>query len=159
MIVPVSALFSRASDEWATPRDLYAALDAEFHFTLDAAATVENATSPTFLTRERNALLLRWSLMSSHRPGRPVIWLNPPYSKVRLFMAKATEEAARGCTVVCLVPSRTDTRWFHTHVWDAVSLRPQPHVEIRFLRGRLKFGDGRGSAPFPSMIVIFRPVP
>ena len=153
------SLFSRASDEWATPPDLYASLDAEFHFTLDAAATAENARSPTFLTRDQDALLARWGLIPSHRTGRPVVWLNPPYSKIRLFMAKVAQEAARGCTVVCLLPSRTDTRWFHTYVWDAVSHRPQPYVKVRFLRGRLKFGDGRGSAPFPSMLVIFRPVP
>ena len=153
------ALFSRTSDEWSTPLDLYASLDAEFHFTLDAAATAENARSPTFLTRAENALLARWSLIPSHRVGRPIIWLNPPYSKIKLFIAKAAEEAARGCTVVCLAPSRTDTRWFHTYIWDAVSHRPQPYVEVRFLRGRLKFGEGRGSAPFPSMLVIFRPVP
>jgi len=157
--MPSPALFSRASDEWSTPLDLYASLDAEFHFTLDAAATAENARSPTFLTRDQDALLARWGLIPSHRTGRPVVWLNPPYSKIRLFMAKVAQEAARGCTVVCLLPSRTDTRWFHTYVWDAVSHRPQPYVKVRFLRGRLKFGDGRGSAPFPSMLVIFRPVP
>ena len=65
--------------------------------------------------------------------------------------------AALGCTVVCLVPSRTDTRWFHDYVWDVTTNSPRPHVEVRFLRGRLKFGDGTGSAPFPSMLVIFRP--
>ena len=159
-----SALFSRASDEWSTPRDLYASLDAEFGFTLDAAATTENTCSPTCLTRVENALLARWGLVPSHRAGPPVVWLNPPYSKVRLFMQKAAAEAARGCTVVCLVPSRTDTRWFHDYVWDVTTNAPRgarrsrrPHVEVRFLRGRLKFGDGTGSAPFPSMLVIFRP--
>ena len=152
-----AVLFSRASDEWTTPRDLYDALDAEFGFTLDAAATPENTCSPTCLTRAENALLSRWGLVPSHRAGPPVVWLNPPYSKVRLFIQKGQEEAVRGCTVVCLVPSRTDTRWFHDYVWDIATNSPRPHVEVRFLRGRLKFGDSTGSAPFPSMLVIFRP--
>ena len=150
-------LFSRASDEWTTPPDLYDALGAEFKFTLDAAATDENSTSRTFLTLDQNSLMVRWGLVPCHRAGPPVVWLNPPYSKVRLFMQKAAAEAALGCTVVCLVPSRTDTRWFHDHVWDVTTHAPRPHVEIRFLCGRLKFGDGTGSAPFPSMLVIFRP--
>ena len=150
-------LFSRASDEWTTPRDLYDALDAEFGFTLDAAATTENTCSRTFLTRAENALLSRWGLVPSHRAGSPVVWLNPPYSKVRLFIPKAAAEAASGCTVVCLVPSRTDTRWFHDYVWDVTTNAPRPHVEVRFFRGRLKFGDGTGSAPFPSLLIVFRP--
>ena len=152
-----NALFSRASDEWITPSDLYEALGAEFHFTLDAAATDENSMSRTFLTREQNSLLVRWGLVPCHRAGPPVVWLNPPYSKVRLFMQKAAAEAALGCTVVCLVPSRTDTRWFHDYVWDVTTNSPRPHVEVRFLRGRLKFSDGTGSAPFPSLLIVFRP--
>jgi phage N-6-adenine-methyltransferase len=154
---PDSVLFSRASDEWSTPDDLYAALDDEFHFTLDAAATMENAKSPTFLDRDRDALKERWGLIQSHRSTSPSVWMNPPYSKVRHFMAKAVEEAARGCTVVCLVPSRTDTKWWHENVWDSTSHQPRPGVEIRFLCGRVKFGDGKGSAPFPSAVIILRP--
>jgi phage N-6-adenine-methyltransferase len=154
-----SALFSRASDEWSTPDDLYTALDEEFRFTLDAAATAANAKSPTFLDRDRDALKARWSLLPSHRPSPPSVWMNPPYSRIRYFMAKATEEAARGCTVVCLVPSRTDTKWWHESVWDTDAHRTRPGVEVRFLRGRLKFGDGTGSAPFPSAVIILRPTP
>ena len=152
----MSALWSRASDEWSTPDDLYAALDDEFHFTLDAAATADNAKSPTFLDRDRDALVAPWSLIPTHRSTLPSVWMNPPYSRVRRFMAKAAEEARRGCTVVCLVPSRTDTKWWHESVWDLVSHQPRPGVEIRFLRGRLKFGDGKGSAPFPSAVVVMR---
>ena len=82
-------LFSRASDEWTTPRDLYDALDAEFGFTLDAAATTKNTCSPTCLTRAENALLSRWGLVPSHRAGPPVIWLNPPYSKAAVYPESA----------------------------------------------------------------------
>jgi phage N-6-adenine-methyltransferase len=152
----MSALWSRASDEWSTPDDLYAALDDEFHFTLDAAATADNAKSPTFLDRDRDALVAPWSLIPTHRSTLPSVWMNPPYSRVRRFMAKAAEEARRGCTVVCLVPSRTDTKWWHESVWDLAAHQPRPGVEIRFLRGRLKFGDGKGSAPFPSAVVVMR---
>jgi phage N-6-adenine-methyltransferase len=154
-----SALFSRASDEWSTPDDLYTALDDEFHFTFDAAATAENTKSPTFLDRDRDALIEPWSFIPTHRSTLPSVWMNPPYSRVHRFMTKATEEARLGCTVVCLVPSRTDTKWWHESVWDAATHKPRPGVEIRFLRGRLKFGNGKGSAPFPSALIILRPPP
>ena len=79
-------------------------------------------------------------------------WCNPPYSRCREFVAKAAQERERvGALTVMLLPSRTDTRWFHDHVWQ------KPGVEIRFIKGRLKFGDGKNSAPFPSMVVVFRP--
>tara|TARA_R110002020_G_scaffold123083_2_gene279191 strand:- start:3576 stop:4076 length:501 start_codon:yes stop_codon:yes gene_type:complete len=150
-------LFSRRSDEWSTPDDLYKALDAEFGFTLDAAATAFNAKCATYLSRDQDALLQRWALIPSHRPAKPVVWLNPPYSRLRQFLAKAVTESANGCTVVCLVPSRTDTRWWHESVWDTATHAPRPGVSVRFIRGRLKFGDGRGTAPFPSAVVVLRP--
>jgi site-specific DNA-methyltransferase (adenine-specific) len=143
-------MFSRASDEWATPYDLFQRLHAEFWFTLDAAATAENAKTPAYLSAELDALTLAWS---------GTVWLNPPYSQCARFIAKAAAESRRGCTVVCLVPARTDTRWFHAHIWDADQHQPRPGVEVRFLKGRLKFGDSPNSAPFPSLIVIFRPAP
>ena len=163
-------VFGRASDEWATPRDLFDALDAEFHFALDAAATSGNALCKVWLGPDSEfasrmdalkndwcATLMqgcfeRWSL----EPG--AIWLNPPYSQCRAFIAKAAAEAQRGCTVVCLVPSRTDTRWWHAHVWDDERNALRPGVEVRFIKGRLKFGNSTNSAPFPSVIIIFRPV-
>lgn len=150
-----AVLMSRASDEWSTPRDLFASLDAEFGFGLDAAATAKNALcscyrgpdhySPEF----RNGLVFRWA---------PSTYVNPPYSQCGPFIAKAAEEARAGATVVCLVPARTDTRWYHAHIWDREANRFRPGVEVRFVKGRLKFGDSTNSAPFPSMIVIFRPV-
>tara|TARA_R110000824_G_scaffold128093_1_gene288824 strand:+ start:616 stop:1062 length:447 start_codon:yes stop_codon:yes gene_type:complete len=143
------ALFSRASDEWATPSELWAVLHNEFGFELDAAATQENATCVKFFDRQIDALTVSWE--------NAVVWLNPPYSKCRAFMAKAKQESKAGATVVCLVPSRTDTRWWHESVWDTKRQMPQTGVEVRFFKGRLKFkGPTTGSAPFPSALVIFR---
>ena len=144
----LTALFSRASDEWATPPDLWRTLHEEFGFTLDAAATQENTTCVRFFDRQVDALTVSWE--------HAVVWLNPPYSKCRPFLAKAKQEAQAGATVVCLVPSRTDTRWWHESVWDTVRQIPHPGVEVRFLKGRLRFGPGTGTAPFPSAVVIFR---
>lgn len=133
-------LFSSASDEWATPRDLFVCLDAEFHFNLDAAALPSNA-------------LCRWSFspwddgLAHHWPGR--VWLNPPYGRqIGRWVEKARMEAARGSLVVCLLPARTDTRWW----WESCT-----YGEIRFLPGRLRFGGGDSGAPFPSAVVVFHP--
>lgn len=150
-------MFSKASDEWSTPQDLFDALHAEFAFVLDAAASrenrkVENYRGPDHLQVEhRNGLVFSW--------GAGPVWLNPPYSQCRAFIEKAASEAWDGCTTVCLVPSRTDTRWWHSCVWDAVTHQPRPGVEVRFLKGRLKFGGASQGAPFPSVVIIFRPVP
>lgn len=147
-----AVMFGKATDEWATPHDLFRALDLEFHFGLDAAATAENTTCSRWLS---DALDVDWAGIAWGHP----IWLNPPYSRCREFIAKAAQEARRGATVVCLVPSRTDTRWWHEHVWDAENNRCRPGVEIRFIKGRLKFGNSENSAPFPSVVIIFRPLP
>lgn len=138
------AMFSRESDEWETPQDLYDALNLEFKFSLDAAATQENRKCLHYIPRESDALTAPWFDIVGTKP----IWLNPPYSKIGQFMEKAYREAEKGCTVVCLIPSRTDTRWWHDYVMKA--------QEIRLIKGRLKFGGSTNSAPFPSAIVIFR---
>lgn len=145
-------MFSKASDEWSTPQALFDALNAEFDFDLDAAATAENCKVPLFLDTAIDGLCAHW-----HDCGQ-IVFLNPPYSRCREFIDKAHLEATCGCTVVCLVPARTDTRWWHEHVWDDEQHRPRAGVEVRFIKGRLKFGDQKNSAPFPSAIVIFRPV-
>lgn len=145
-------MFSKASDEWQTPADLFAALHAEFDFLCDMAATKQNALLPRYWGPDheridrRNSLVFRW-------PAR--CWLNPPYSQVRAFVAKAAEEAKRGSLVVCLVPARTDTRWWHEHVWDRVSHKPRRGVQVRFLKGRLTFVGAAAGAPFPSVVVVF----
>jgi phage N-6-adenine-methyltransferase len=133
-------VFSSASQEWETPAALFAALDAEFGFDLDAAATDENAKCPRYFTKATDALRQRWE---------GVVFLNPPYGhQVGRWVRKAHEEAQRGATVVALIPSRTCTAWWHDYVMRA--------DEIRLIRGRLYFGNASVNAPFPSAIVVFR---
>jgi len=130
--------FSSASADWATPDDLFAELDTIFHFDLDACASPENAQCARYFTKDDDALRQRWT---------GTVWMNPPYGReINAFMSKAYEESLRGSTVVCLVPSRTDTAWWHKYARRG---------QVVFLRGRLKFGGARHSAPFPSAIVIF----
>jgi phage N-6-adenine-methyltransferase len=135
------AYLRHESIEWETPPDLFAKLNAEYCFTLDAAATPENAKCARYFTREQDGLKQEW---------KGTVWLNPPYGRVlREWLRKAHRSAERGATVVCLIPARTGTSWWHDLVL--------PHAEtIRLLRGRLKFGGANNSAPFDSAIVVFR---
>jgi site-specific DNA-methyltransferase (adenine-specific) len=136
-------LFSSRSDEWPTPRDFFAELDAEFDFTLDPCATSANATCPRFFSRHDDGLRQDW--------GRHRVFCNPPYGRsMRDWGRKCFESARAGALVVLLAHARTDTRWFHDWVYGKAD-------EIRFVRGRLRFGDGRQSAPFPSLVAIYRP--
>ena len=157
-----AVMFSHHTDEWSTPDSVYQSLHAEFGFGLDAAAAENNATCHAWFSKDTNALVVDWyaAVTSLICPGTidrlPAVWLNPPYSQCRAFLKKAAEEARAGCTVVCLVPSRTDTRWWHDYVWDQSTHQPRPGVEIRFVKGRLKFGDSKQCAPFPSVVIIFR---
>ena len=151
-------MFSKASDEWSTPQDLFDALSCEWTFALDVAATAENTKCANYFTREDNALTLNWlAYIVRHQLSSVVCWMNPPYSRVREFINKAKSEAAHGCIVVCLVPARTDTRWWHDYVWNRTTNAPYDGVEIRFIKGRLKFGGVAQGAPFPSVVIIFRP--
>lgn len=134
----------REQDTWETPRWLFEALDKEYDFTLDAAASAKNHLCDKYFTVEDNALEQDWS--------RDVVWLNPPYSKLKVFAKKAYEEALKGSTVVMLVPARTDTVAFHDYLSQG---------DVAFLRGRLKFslnGVAKDPAPFPSMIVTLDPI-
>jgi phage N-6-adenine-methyltransferase len=156
-------MFSKASDEWSTPQDVFDALDREFGFELDAAASRTNAKCCCYLGPDHHNPLavdalgsVSWAEIVRYRPSKAV-FLNPPYSKVGPFMLKAKDESLMGATVVCLVPSRTDTKWWHSVVWDQFNHQPCFGVQIRFIKGRLKFGEGKNSAPFPSVVVIFRP--
>jgi phage N-6-adenine-methyltransferase len=150
-------MFSKASDEWSTPQHFYDALHAEFNFGVDAAATAGNSKcgmcfyGPESGGAYRDALAVNWTVADDTH------WCNPPYSKCREFVAKAAYERTRGVLTVMLVPARTDTSWFHDYVWDRGAHKPWPGTEVRFIKGRLKFGDGKNSAPFPSMVVVFRP--
>ena len=131
------------TDDWSTPDSFYRALHAEFKFVLDAAASVENAKCERYFTREMDALTRNW--------GKGNVFCNPPYGRVlRDWMKKALDASRQGATVVMLVPARTGTQWF-----QEVAM---PHgSEIRFLRGRLKFGGSEHPAPFDCILVVFRP--
>lgn len=137
--------FSSASNEWATPRDLFAQLHAQHSFTVDVCATPENALLPRYYTAAEDGLAQDWR---GH-----TCWMNPPYGRtISQWVAKA---ATSGAFVVALLPARTDTRWWHAHIWDAERDAPRPGVRVRFISGRLKFGNAKTSAPFPSAIVVF----
>lgn len=134
------ALMSSANCEWETPQDLFDALNDEFQFTLDVASTDENAKCEKHFTREQDGLAANWA-------GERV-WCNPPYGRdVGKWVEKCAEHGRGGGLAVMLLPARTDTRWFHDYCYHG--------TEIRFIRGRLKFGKATESAPFPSMIVVF----
>jgi phage N-6-adenine-methyltransferase len=132
--------FSSATDEWATPQDFFDKLAATYQFTTDVCATKENAKCADFYTKEDNGLTKDWV---------GVCWMNPPYGRdIKYWVRKAYESArANGAIVVCLLPARTDTSWWHDYVL--------PHGQVTFIRGRLKFGGAKNSAPFPSAIVVF----
>jgi phage N-6-adenine-methyltransferase len=135
-------LFSSTTDEWSTPQHIFDEWDNDCQFELDVCATPENAKCKKFFTREDNGLARVWT-------GR--CWMNPPYGReIGLWVEKAWRSVTNGQAnfVVCLLPARTDTRWFHDYCLK--------YGEVTFIRGRLKFGGATNSAPFPSMIVVFR---
>jgi phage N-6-adenine-methyltransferase len=139
-------------DTWTTPREFFDELNKEFNFGLDAAALQNSTLVPDNWygpdhpdPAARDALRIDWNHNSRGRP----IWLNPPYGRViKDWVRKASEVASGGGTVVCLVPARTDTHWWHDYCINA--------YEIRYIRGRLKFGGQKNSAPFPSALVIMK---
>lgn len=145
-----SVHFSSKNQEWETPKELFNELDLEFQFTLDAAATKKNAKCGLFFSKKENGLKRSWL-------GEKV-WLNPPYGRqIGHWVAKAAAEYTEGAvTVVMLVPARTDTAWWHDHIWNTALHRPREGRVVRLLRGRLKFGRSKNGAPFPSAIVIFK---
>ena len=135
-------MFSSKTDLWATPQDFFDKLNEEFRFNLDVCALPENAKCERYFTPEVDGLVQPWT-------GN--VWCNPPYGReiggwvMRGYLAAKTGYAD---VVVMLLPARTDTRWFHEYI--------NGKAEIRFIKGRLKFGDSKNSAPFPSMVVVFR---
>jgi site-specific DNA-methyltransferase (adenine-specific) len=133
-------MYSSETDLWSTPQKLFDDLNQEFNFTLDPCATIENAKCKTFYTIDDDGLSMTWT-------GN--VFMNPPYGRdISKWISKAYYSSLNGALCVCLIPARTDTAWWHDYVMKS--------DEIRFIRGRLKFGDGKGGAPFPSAIVIFR---
>ena len=136
-------MFSSATDNWSTPQDIFDKLNDEFHFTLDVCADENNHKCEHYYTKEIDGL---------SRPWIGTIWCNPPYGrKIGEWVRRAYISSNIGSTtVVMLLPARTDTRWFHDYIYN------KSNTEIRFIKGRLKFGGCKNSAPFPSMVVIFR---
>ena len=133
------SLFSSKSNEWVTPNYVFQQLNREFKFTLDPCCTKDNKKCKKFYTKKENGLLQDWSKES--------VFMNPPYGKeIKLWVQKAYEESLKGATVVCLIPARTDTVYWHDYCFKG---------QVRFIKGRLKF-SGKGSAPFPSAVVIFK---
>jgi site-specific DNA-methyltransferase (adenine-specific) len=147
-----SGMRTSLDDTWTTPREFFDELNKEFNFGLDAAALQNSTLVPDNWygpdhpdPAARDALRIDWNHNSRGRP----IWLNPPYGRViKEWVRKASEVASGGGTVVCLVPARTDTHWWHDYCINA--------YEIRYIRGRLKFGGQKNSAPFPSALVIMK---
>jgi phage N-6-adenine-methyltransferase len=155
------ALFSSDSSEWSTPTDFFDNLNKEWDFNLDPCATKENAKCETYYTKEQDGLKQDWHCVRYNpeykspylrNPGR--VFCNPPYGKeIGQWVKKAVAEVQNGNAdvVVMLLPARTDTRWFQDYVLPYAS-------EIDFIRGRLKFGGSKNSAPFPSVVVVFKEI-
>lgn len=137
-------LFSSRTMDWETPQAFFDQLDSEFHFTLDPCANESNHKCDHYFTEVDNGLTQTWE--------GETVFCNPPYGRaIKDWVKKCAEEVQHpGTTVVLLIPARTDTAYFHDYIYQ------KQNVEVRFLRGRLRFGDSKNCAPFPSMIVIFR---
>lgn len=135
-------LWSSKTDQWATPQDFYDKLNEEFHFNLDPCADEFNHKCERYFTKEQDGLSQSW--------GGYRVFCNPPYGRdIGKWTEKAYTESQKPNTlVVMLIPARTDTRWFHNWVYG--------RAEIRFIKGRLKFGGQKNNAPFPSMVVVYK---
>lgn len=135
-------MFSSKSNEWDTPKDFYEKLNEEFNFNLDPCSTHENAKCEKHYTILEDGLKQDW--------GGHTVFMNPPYGRdIRRWVQKAYEESKKpNTTVVCLIPSRTDTSYWHDYIFGKAK-------DIRFIRGRLKFGNSENAAPFPSAVIVF----
>lgn len=139
----IQVMFSSKSNDWSTPTDFFNELNTEFCFTLDPCANEFNAKCQKFYTEEDNGLEKSWE--------GEIVFCNPPYGKeIKDWVRKAYIEGCKpNTTVVLLIPARTDTIWFHEYIYHEAK-------EIRFIKGRLKFGNSKNPAPFPSMVVVYR---
>ena len=136
-------MFSSKSNEWDTPQDFYDKLNKEFGFNLDPCSTHDNTKCKKHFTQEEDGLLQDW--------GGHIVFMNPPYGRnIHKWVQKAYEESKKpDTTVVCLIPARTDTSYWHDYIFGKAA-------DIRFIRGRLKFGNSKNAAPFPSAVIVFR---
>lgn len=168
--------YSHLTVEHPTPQDFFDKLNARYHFTLDPCATAKSAKCKLFYTKRTNGLGKDWGV---HR-----VFMNPPYGNpehpcrpkcskkkcverghhirryvpgIADWVEKAATSAQAGALVVCLLPARTDTAWWHEYIWDEELNRPRQGVEIEYVKGRLKFGALDGPAPFPNVVVVFNP--
>ena len=133
--------FSSATEMWATPQEFFDKYNELYNFGTDVCASPENAKCEQYFTEEDNGLEQTW---------QGSCWMNPPYGRtIKSWMKKAYESSLNGATVVCLVPSRTDTVWWHDYAVKG---------DIEFIKGRLKFGGHKNPAPFPSAVVVFKGV-
>jgi site-specific DNA-methyltransferase (adenine-specific) len=133
-------MYSNKTIEWSTPQDFFNILDREFNFTLDPCATLENAKCKKFYTIQDDGLKQSWKYET--------VFCNPPYEREISKWVKKCYDEGQFTTVVMLIPSRTDTQYFHKYIYQKAD-------EIRFIPGRIKFGNSKNSAPFPSMIVVY----
>ena len=130
------------SNEWTTPPDLFNKLNLKYNFTLDPCCTKDSALCDKYYTIEDNGLIQDWS--------EDIVFMNPPYGReIGKWIEKAYKESLKGATIVCLIPARTDTRYWHNFIFPYAS-------DIKFIKGRLKFGSGNAPAPFPSALVEFK---
>ena len=138
----LEVMFSSKTDQWATPQEVFDQLDREFHFNLDPCADEQNHKCEKYFTAAENGLKQDW--------GGYRVFCNPPYGRaLKDWVEKCYREGHKDNTlVVLLIPARTDTTYFHDFILH--------RAEVRFIRGRLKFGDSKTGAPFPSMVAIFR---
>lgn len=133
--------FSSATEMWSTPQEFFDKYNELYNFETDVCASSENAKCEKYFTEEDNGLEQDWE---------GSCWMNPPYGRtIKSWMKKAYESSLNGATVVCLVPSRTDTVWWHDYAIKG---------DIEFIKGRLKFGGHKNPAPFPSAVVVFKGV-
>jgi len=135
-------MFSTGTIHWSTPQDFFDKVNNKYHFTLDACADTTNYKVRSYFSEKTNGLAQSWQ--------NDVVWVNPPYGKtISDWIKKAHDECSINCTIVMLLPARTDTRWFHDYIYG------NPDCSITFIKGRLKFSGSKSSAPFPSMLVEF----
>lgn len=153
----------KGSDYWATPASVFGPLDSEFNFEWDACANAENTKVPgCYFDEKQNALLQDWSRTAQ------TVWLNPPYSDVTPWLAKAAEQRAKGVTTVALLKADHSTGWWKKYVFNYDQMKPRPGVEIRDWPWRIKFVVPKGwrdkkgrlvtsvTPPWPNVVVIFR---
>jgi site-specific DNA-methyltransferase (adenine-specific) len=141
--------FKSGNKEWETPESLFQPLKKEFDIVLDVCASEHNTKCKAYIDRKGNSLVSSWSTLISQLGENKAAWMNPPYGRgIDKWVKKAFDEAQKGATIIALLPARTDTSWFHNYIHNK--------HEVRFLKGRIKFVGAPSSAPFPSMIVIFK---